>query len=99
MQCTSLSHIAATTFFVNIDESVSVNVGQSGIYIIENHDNVFFHNWTKYEVDKESGLWWQLSWFSLFFQVASTTILFVDRDLYAVGSSMTLPTSFVLRRG
>ena len=41
MQYTSLSHIAAPTFFVNIDEGVSVNVGQSGIYIIENHDNVF----------------------------------------------------------
>ena len=44
MQCTSLSLIVAPTFFINIDESVSVNAGQSGIYKIENHDNVYSIN-------------------------------------------------------
>ena len=44
MQCTSLSLIVAPTFFINIDESVSVNAGQSGIYIIENRDNVYSIN-------------------------------------------------------
>ena len=96
MQCTSLSLIVAPTFFINIDESVSVNAGQSGIYKIENHDNVYSINELNMRSIKRVVVVATVSVMILFyfFQVA-TAILFFDRDLYAVGSSMTLLTSFV----
>ena len=95
MQCTSLSLIVAPTFFINIDESVSINAGQSGIYIIENRDNVYSINELNMRSIKRVVVVATVMILFYFFQVASTAILFVDRDLYAVGSSMTLLTSFV----
>ena len=97
MQCTSLSLIVAPTFFVDIDESVSVNAGQSGIYKIENHDNVHSINELNMRSIKRVVVVATVMILFYFLKVASTAILFVDRDLYAVGSSMTLLISFVYK--
>ena len=90
-----MSLIVAPTFFINIDESVSVNTGQSGIYIKENRDNVYSINELNMRSIKRVVVVATVMILFYVFQVASTAILFVDRDLYAVGSSMTLLTSFV----
>ena len=82
---------------INIDESVSVNAGQSGIYKIENHDNVYSINELNMRSIKRVVVVATVMILFYFFQVASTAILFVDRDLYAVGSSMTLLTFFVFK--